>query len=32
MKTSRFADEQMIGYLKQVDVGAAVMHLGRSAD
>ena len=29
MKKSRFTDEQIIGFLKQVEAGAAVKELGR---
>ena len=29
MKNSRFTDEQIIGFLKQVEAGAAVKELGR---
>jgi hypothetical protein len=31
MKKPRFADEQIVGFLKQVETGAAVKYLGRSA-
>lgn len=31
MRNSQFTDEQIIGFLEQVEVGAVVKYLGRSA-
>ena len=31
MKKSRFTDGQIVGFLKQVEAGAAVVHLDRIA-